>query len=63
MYVVWNVRELDMVVPISVEMVLSVLIVMLALAATTSGMPAVKPTVKEVLKVLDVDHVCELDTD
>ena len=56
-------RELDMVVPISVEMVLSVLIVMLALAATTSGMPAVKPTVKEVLKVLDVDHVCELDTD
>ena len=56
-------RELSMVVPISVEMVLSVLIVMLALAATTSGMPAVKPTVKEVLKVLDVDHVCELDTD
>ena len=56
-------RELDMVASISVAMVLSVLTVMLALAEATSGIPAVKLTVKEVPKVLDVDHFCVLDTD
>ena len=52
-----------MVASISVAMVLSVLTVMLALAEATSGIPAVKLTVKEVPKVLDVDHFCVLDTD
>ena len=52
-----------MVASISVAMVLALLTVMLALAEATSGMPAVKLTVKEVLKVLETDHFCELDTD
>ena len=62
MKVVWKERAVVVVVPISVEKLLSVPTVMLPLTEETSGMPTLKPTVREVVKVVEVDHVRELDT-